>query len=170
LAVKLRLRRMGRKKRPFYRIVAADARAPRDGRFIEEIGYYNPIADPAVIEVKEERALYWLQQGAIPTDTVKSLLRKKGIILKFDLLKKGLPPEKIEEELKKWEVLQIERAKREEAKRAQAAKAAAKKEEKVEAPQEAEPAETPAEEETPEKNETQGTEASSEENTKEEQN
>ena len=161
---------MGRKKRPFYRIVAADARAPRDGRFIEEIGYYNPIADPAVIEVKEERALYWLQQGAIPTDTVKSLLRKKGIILKFDLLKKGLPPEKIEEELKKWEVLQIERAKREEAKRAQAAKAAAKKEEKVEAPQEAEPAETPAEEETPEKNETQGTEASSEENTKEEQN
>ncbi|HFB68202.1 MAG TPA: 30S ribosomal protein S16 [Calditrichae bacterium] len=170
MAVKLRLRRMGRKKRPFYRIVAADARAPRDGRFIEEIGYYNPIADPAVIEVKEERALYWLQQGAIPTDTVKSLLRKKGIILKFDLLKKGLPPEKIEEELKKWEVLQIERAKREEAKRAQAAKAAAKKEEKVEAPQEAEPAETPAEEETPEKNETQGTEASSEENTKEEQN
>ena len=160
MAVKLRLRRMGRKKRPFYRIVAADARAPRDGRFIEEIGYYNPIADPAVIEVKEERALYWLQQGAIPTDTVKSLLRKKGIILKFDLLKKGLPPEKIEEEL----------TKREEAKRAQAAKAAAKKEEKVEAPQEAEPAETPAEEETPEKNETQGTEASSEENTKEEQN
>ena len=170
MAVKLRLRRMGRKKRPFYRIVAADARAPRDGRFIEEIGYYNPIADPAVIEVKEERALYWLQQGAIPTDTVKSWLRKKGIILKFDLLKKGLPPEKIEEELKKWEVLQIERAKWEEAKRAQAAKAAAKKEEKVEAPQEAEPAETPAEEETPEKNETQGTEASSEENTKEEQN
>jgi len=170
LAVKLRLRRMGRKKRPFYRIVAADARAPRDGRFIEEIGYYNPIADPAVIEVKEERALYWLQQGAIPTDTVKSLLRKKGIILKFDLLKKGLPPEKIEEELKKWEVLQIERAKREEAKRAQAAKAAAKKEEKVEVPQEAEPAETPAEEETPEKNDTQGTEPSSEENTKEEQN
>ena len=161
---------MGRKKRPFYRIVAADARSPRDGRFIEEIGYYNPIADPAVIEVKEERALYWLQQGAIPTDTVKSLLRKKGIILKFDLLKKGLPPEKVEEELKKWEVLQIERAKREEAKRAQAAKAAAKKEEKVEAPQEAEPAETPAEEETPEKNDTQGTEASSEENTKEEQN
>lgn len=170
MAVKLRLRRMGRKKRPFYRIVAADARAPRDGRFIEEIGYYNPIADPAVIEVKEERALYWLQQGAIPTDTVKSLLRKKGIILKFDLLKKGLPPEKIEEELKKWEVLQIERAKREEAKRAQAAKAAAKKEEKVEVPQEAEPAETPAEEETPEKNDTQGTEPSSEENTKEEQN
>ncbi len=161
---------MGRKKRPFYRIVAADARSPRDGRFIEEIGYYNPIAEPAVIEVKEERALYWLQQGAIPTDTVKSLLRKKGIILKFDLLKKGLPPEKVEEELKKWEVLQIERAKREEAKRAQAAKAAAKKEEKVEAPQEAEPAETPAEEETPEKNDTQGTEASSEENTKEEQN
>ncbi len=170
MAVKLRLRRMGRKKRPFYRIVAADARSPRDGRFIEEIGYYNPIADPAVVEVKEERVLYWLQQGAIPTDTVKSLLRKKGIILKFDLLKKGLPPEKIEEEMKKWEVLQIERAKREEARRAQEAKAKEKKEEKVETPQEAESVETPAEEESPEKNETQGTEGSSEENTKEEQN
>ncbi len=161
---------MGRKKRPFYRIVAADARAPRDGRFIEEIGYYNPIADPAVIEVKEERALYWLQQGAIPTDTVKSLLRKKGIILKFDLMRRGLPPEKIEEELKKWEVLQIERAKREEAKRAQEAKAKAKKEEKVEEPQEeAASAETPAEE-TPENTATPGTEESSEENTNEEQN
>ncbi len=170
MAVKLRLRRMGRKKRPFYRIVAADARAPRDGRFIEEIGYYNPIADPAVIEVKEERALYWLQQGAIPTDTVKSLLRKKGIILKFDLMRRGLPPEKIEEELKKWEVLQIERAKREEAKRAQEAKAKAKKEEKVEEPQEeAASAETPAEE-TPENTATPGTEESSEENTNEEQN
>jgi len=119
LAVKLRLRRMGRKKRPFYRIVAADARAPRDGRFIEEIGYYNPMTHPHVIEVKEDRALYWLQQGAIPTDTVKSLLRRKGIILKFDLMRRGLPPEKIEEELKKWEVLQIERQKRLQAKKAQ---------------------------------------------------
>jgi len=170
LAVKLRLRRMGRKKRPFYRIVAADARAPRDGRFIEEIGYYNPIADPAIVEVKEERALYWLQQGAIPTDTVKSLLRKKGIILKFDLMRRGLPPEKIEEELKKWEVLQMERAKREEAKRAQEARSKAKQEEKVEKPQdEATSAETPAEE-TPENTATPGTEDRSEENTNEEQN
>ncbi len=170
MAVKLRLRRMGRKKRPFYRIVAADARAPRDGRFIEEIGYYNPIADPAIVEVKEERALYWLQQGAIPTDTVKSLLRKKGIILKFDLMRRGLPPEKIEEELKKWEVLQMERAKREEAKRAQEARSKAKQEEKVEKPQdEATSAETPAEE-TPENTATPGTEDRSEENTNEEQN
>ncbi len=170
MAVKLRLRRMGRKKRPFYRIVAADARAPRDGRFIEEIGYYNPIADPAIVEVKEERALYWLQQGAIPTDTVKSLLRKKGIILKFDLMRRGLPPEKIEEELKKWEVLQMERAKREEAKRAQEARSKAKQEEKVEKPQdEAASAETPAEE-TPENTATPGTEDRSEENTNEEQN
>ncbi len=122
MAVKLRLRRMGRKKRPFYRIVAADARSPRDGRFIEEIGYYNPLTDPLTVEVNEQRALYWLQKGAIPTDTVKSLLRRKGIILKFDLMRQGLPEEKIAEELKKWEVLQLERRKREEARRLQAQK------------------------------------------------
>jgi small subunit ribosomal protein S16 len=118
LAVKLRLRRLGRKKKPFYRIVAADSRSPRDGRFIEEIGYYNPIADPMVIEVQEDRALYWLSQGAIPTTTVKSLLRKKGITLRFDLMKRGLTEEKITEEIKKWEVLQLERHKRQDAKKA----------------------------------------------------
>ncbi|RMI12727.1 MAG: 30S ribosomal protein S16 [Calditrichaeota bacterium] len=112
MAVKLRLRRMGRKKRPFYRIVAADSRAPRDGRFIESIGYYNPLHDPIELEIKEDRALYWLEQGAIPTDTVKSLLRRKGITLQFDLKKRGLPQEKIEEEMKKWEVLQLERERR----------------------------------------------------------
>ncbi len=115
MAVKLRLRRMGRKKRPFYRVIAADSRAPRDGKFIEEIGYYNPLTDPATIEIKEDRALYWLGVGAKPTPTVKSLLRKKGIILKFHLKKQGLPEEKIDEELKKWEVLQLEKQRRLEA-------------------------------------------------------
>lgn len=124
MAVKLRLRRMGRKKRPFYRIVAADARSPRDGRFIEEIGYYNPLTDPLTLEVNEERALYWLQQGAIPTDTVKSLLRRKGVILKFDLMRQGIAEEKIVEEMKKWELLQLERRKREEARRLQQQKEA----------------------------------------------
>ncbi len=147
MAVKLRLRRMGRKKRPFYRIVAADARSPRDGRFIEEIGYYNPLTDPATIEVKEERALYWLGVGAIPTPTVKSLFRKKGIILRWDLMKRGLPEEKIEEEMKKWEVLQLERARRLEAQKA--AEAAQKPEpapeQPAEAATEAEPAPAPAE-------------------------
>lgn len=83
MAVKLRLRRMGAKKRPFYRIVAADSRNPRDGRFIEEIGYYNPIETPAVIKIDEEKAQKWLSTGAIPTDTVRDLFSKQGIMKKF---------------------------------------------------------------------------------------
>lgn len=83
MAVKLRLKRMGAKKRPFYRIVAADSRSPRDGRFIEIVGTYNPIMDPAEIKVNEEIALKWLNNGAIPTDTVRDLFRKQGIMEKF---------------------------------------------------------------------------------------
>ena len=89
MAVRIRLRRMGRKKRPFYRIVAADSRSPRDGRFIETLGTYNPLTEPATVEVKEERIFYWLQNGAQPTQTVKNLLRRKGIWLKWDLMKHG---------------------------------------------------------------------------------
>ena len=74
---------MGAKKRPFYRIVAADSRSPRDGRFIEEIGYYNPIEVPAVVKIDEEKALAWLENGAIPTDTVRDLFSKQGIMKKF---------------------------------------------------------------------------------------
>ncbi|MCR1898134.1 30S ribosomal protein S16 [Irregularibacter muris] len=80
MAVKMRLRRMGAKKRPFYRIVVADSRAPRDGKFIEEIGYYNPISEPVEIKIDGEKALKWLNNGAQPSDTVKSLLKKNGII------------------------------------------------------------------------------------------
>ena len=83
MAVKLRLRRMGAKKRPFYRIVAADTRSPRDGKFIEEIGYYNPIETPAVVKIDEEKALSWIHNGAIPTDTVRDLLSREGIMKKF---------------------------------------------------------------------------------------
>ena len=75
MAVKLRLRRMGRKKRPIYGLVAADSRSPRDGRFIEDLGRYNPLAEPATVELKRERVLYWLDQGAQPSDRVKSLLK-----------------------------------------------------------------------------------------------
>ncbi len=167
MAVKLRLRRMGRKKRPFYRIVAADARSPRDGRFIEEIGYYNPMTDPHVIEVKEDRALYWLSQGAIPTDTVKSLLRRKGIILRFDLMRRGLSTEKIEEEMKKWEVLQIERQKRLEAKKAQEKKATAQKTEAAEAATDEASAAAAETSQTPETAETKTNAASTEETTEE---
>ncbi len=80
MAVKLRLKRMGAKKRPFYRIVAADSRSPRDGKFIEIIGTYNPIMEPAEIKINSEVALKWLNQGAIPTDTVRDLLSKQGIM------------------------------------------------------------------------------------------
>ena len=80
MAVKIRLRRMGAKKAPFYRIVVADGRYPRDGRFIEEIGYYDPTKEPSVIKVDAEKAKTWLQNGAQPTDTVKVLLKKAGIL------------------------------------------------------------------------------------------
>ncbi|HOO11648.1 MAG TPA: 30S ribosomal protein S16 [Bacillota bacterium] len=79
MAVKIRLRRMGAKKRPFYRIVVADSRAPRDGRFIEEIGYYNPISQPREIKIDHEKAAQWLKRGAKPSDTVKALLKSEGV-------------------------------------------------------------------------------------------
>ncbi|MBP3461444.1 MAG: 30S ribosomal protein S16 [Bacilli bacterium] len=83
MAVKLRLKRMGAKKRPFYRIVAADSRSPRDGSFIEVVGTYNPISEPAEIKVNEELAIKWLKNGAQPTDTVRNLLSKQGIMKKY---------------------------------------------------------------------------------------
>ena len=83
MAVKLRLKRMGAKARPFYRIVAADSRSPRDGRFLEVVGTYNPIAKPAEVKIDEEKAMYWLKNGATPTETVKNLMSKEGILKKF---------------------------------------------------------------------------------------
>ncbi len=80
MAVKMRLRRLGAKKAPFYRVVVADSRFPRDGRFIEEIGYYNPMTNPADIKIDAEKAKKWIANGAQPTETVKSLLKKSGIV------------------------------------------------------------------------------------------
>ena len=80
IAVKIRLRRMGAKKAPFYRIVVADSRYPRDGRFIEELGYYDPTKEPSVLKVDDEKAKSWIANGAQPTDTVKALLKKNGTI------------------------------------------------------------------------------------------
>ncbi len=105
MAVKLRLRRLGKKKQPIYKVVAADSRSPRDGKFLEAIGSYNPLTDPSTIDIKEDRAMYWLNAGAQPTDTVKSLLSKKGIILKRELIKKGLSEEKIQAEIENWQKL-----------------------------------------------------------------
>ena len=78
--VKIRLKRMGAKKKPFYRVVVADIRAPRDGKFIEEIGYFDPMKDPKEIKIDEEAAKKWIENGAQPTETVKALLKKQGII------------------------------------------------------------------------------------------
>ncbi len=79
MAVRIRLKRMGAKKRPFYRIVVADSRSPRDGRFIEEIGFYNPTTEPITLKINEEKAQQWLQEGAQPSDTVRVLFNKAGI-------------------------------------------------------------------------------------------
>ncbi len=89
MAVKLRLKRMGSKAKPFYRIIAADSRSKRDGRFLEIVGYYDPIKDASKVKVDEQKALYWLEKGAIPTDTVRNILSKQGIMKKFSESKKS---------------------------------------------------------------------------------
>lgn len=89
MAVKIRLKRMGAKKNPFYRVVVADSRSPRDGRFIETLGHYDSTVEPAVIKVDEEKAISWLEQGAQPTDTVKSLFKAVGIMKKWDEIKRA---------------------------------------------------------------------------------
>ena len=87
MAVKIRLKRMGAKKTPFYRIVVADSRSPRDGRYIEIVGTYNPVTQPAQVEINEELALKWLQNGAKPSDTVRNLFSNQGIMEKFHTAK-----------------------------------------------------------------------------------
>jgi len=88
VAVKIRLKRMGAKKNPFYRVVVADSRSPRDGRFIEALGHYDSTTEPAVVKIDEEKAIEWLKKGAQPTDTVKALFSKAGILKKWDEMKR----------------------------------------------------------------------------------
>jgi len=152
LAVKLRLRRMGKKKQPIYKIVVADARSPRDGRFLEALGLYNPLTNPHTVDIKEDRILYWLSNGAQPTNTVKSLLREKGIILKNDLKKRGLGEEKIESELAEWQKLKEASATTKAKKKKISRKAKAKVEESKDSTATEEPVEDKAEE-TPKKEE-----------------
>ena len=97
MAVKIRLRRTGGKKQASYRVVVADSRSPRDGAFIENVGHYNPRTDPATFEIDEERARYWLSQGAQPSDPVARLLQKKGIIAERRLRQNRPPAPKAEE-------------------------------------------------------------------------
>jgi small subunit ribosomal protein S16 len=101
---------MGKKKQPIYKVVAADARSPRDGKFLEAVGLYNPLTKPHTVDIKEDRVFYWLDNGAQPTDTVKSLLRQKGITLKRELMRKGLNEEQINSEMENWSKLQEAKA------------------------------------------------------------
>jgi len=89
MAVRIRLKRMGAKKRPFYRLVVADSRAARDGRFVDSLGHYNPIVEPSEVVVNEEKALYWLNQGAQPSETARRLLRQAGVWEKWQAAKAG---------------------------------------------------------------------------------
>ena len=106
MPAKIRLQRHGKKGQPFYHIVIADSRSPRDGKFIEKIGTYNPITDPAQINIKFDRALHWYSVGAVPTDTVRSLLSKTGVMMKYHLLrgvqKGALTEEQAEVKFQNW--------------------------------------------------------------------
>ena len=106
MAVKIRLRRMGKKRQPIYKMVAADVRSPRDGKYIEAIGSYNPKTNPAKVELNEDRILYWLSCGAQPTQTVKNLLSENGILLKRELTKQGLSEEDVAAKMEEWNKLQ----------------------------------------------------------------
>lgn len=89
MSVKIRMRRMGSKRKPFYRIVVADSRMPRDGRFIEEVGYYNPLTNPDEVKLEEDKIFEWLEKGAQPSDTVRSLLSKSGLMTRYHDAKYG---------------------------------------------------------------------------------
>ena len=89
MSVKIRMRRMGSKRKPFYRIVVADSRMPRDGRFIEEVGYYNPLTNSDEVKLEEDKIFEWLEKGAQPTDTVRSLLSKAGLMTRYHDAKYG---------------------------------------------------------------------------------
>ena len=102
MSVRIRLTRAGRKKVPHYRIVVMDSRNRRDGAYLDQIGVYNPNQQPAHFEVNEEKALRWLFQGASPSETVRSLLSQRGIMLRFDLMKRQATPESITEAVTKW--------------------------------------------------------------------
>ena len=147
--VKLRLRRVGKKKQPTYKIVAADSRAARPGKYLEAIGVYNPRLNPMLIELKEDRLFHWLKNGAQPSDTVRSLLQRKGLWLRWSLMKRGIDESAIASELEKWQMLQAEKLKREvekKARRKATRKAKVVKPAKAEAPpEEKPPAEKPAE-------------------------
>lgn len=126
--VKLRLKRAGRKGLPIYKIVAADARYPRDGRFIEQVGYYDPNKNPMQVDLVEDRVMYWLKTGAQPTDTVRSLFKREGILYKWNLEKRGKSAEEIQSELENFKTRNADRHVKDEEKKARRKENKAKKE------------------------------------------
>ena len=150
MAVRIRLTRLGRKKRPFYRIVAVDSKQRRDGAYLDKIGHYNPITHPPELVIDADKAIEWMNKGALPSDTVRNLFSKQGIMMRFDLLKKGASPEKIDEEMKKRELLL--KAKLEETKKEKAVKVEKPAEVETE-PEKAAPEEKPVEAESAPKEE-----------------
>lgn len=129
--VKIRIQRAGKTNRPFYRIVAAHSTRKRDGDFIEKLGTYNSLTKPASVELNEAKIIQWLKKGAQPTETVKSILRKQGIMHKFRLMMRNLPEEKIQTEMDNWKMRQDAKKKElEEKQRVKKTKAVKKKAEK----------------------------------------
>jgi small subunit ribosomal protein S16 len=140
---------MGKKKQPIYKMVASDSRSPRDGKFLEAVGFYNPLTKPHTLDLKEDRIMYWLNVGAQPTHTVKSLLRQKGIILKKELISKGFDEEKVKSELENWQkVKEASSKKRTEKKLSKKAKAKQEAEASAAAVEKQTPAEEPKPEES----------------------
>lgn len=146
MSVKLRLQRMGKKKQPIYKIVAVDSRVKRDGRFIDAVGLYNPSTNPMTITLREDRIFHWLERGAQPTDTVKNLLSRKGVWLKWGLKRKKADDATIAAEFEKWQMMQAAKLQKENERKAR--RKAAKKKKKAEAAVPAQPEaaapETPA--------------------------
>jgi len=149
VAVRLRLRRIGKKKMPMYHIVAADSRAARSGKFLEVLGRYEPLQDPMLISADEAKLFRWLRNGALPTDTVRSLLQRSGLWAKWGMMKKGMDETAIAREMEKWQMAQAEKRKNDEARRQRRAVARKKARKRSEAESAAAPAPAPAAEAPP---------------------
>ena len=104
MATKIRLKRIGRRNRPFYRLIVIDSRKKRDGAAIEQVGWYNPIADENSYDINGDRVLHWLGEGAIPSDAVKKIMRQEGLSLRWHLMQQDVDEKEIEKEMKKWEL------------------------------------------------------------------
>jgi len=145
--VKLRLRREGKKKYPIYKVVAADIRSPRNGRFIETVGQYNPNTNPVTVNLKESRIEHWLRKGALPTDTVRSILRRSGFWLRWTLSRQGKDETVVKSVMERWQMQQADKLKREadrKARRSERKKKEPKKETTPAAPAAAPVPESPA--------------------------